>query len=106
MKNLLLFILVNFLVCLTANASPTNYVKITEIKAFGSQAYIYVEGLNDSNNCGSTALSSMVRFYWSTANVDKLWSILLAAQMAGKEVAFDGSCVSNYLSINTVNIKS
>jgi len=106
MRNLIFFIFVNFLVCSSANAAKTNYVKISEIKAFGSQAYIYVEGLNDTNNCGSTDVSPFVRFYWTTANADKLWSMLLAAQMAGKEVAFDGGCTSNYLDINTVYIKS
>lgn len=84
-------------------AEKTTYGAITEIKAFDSQAYISVEGINDPNDCGS---SSRVRFYWTTPQADKLWSMILAAQMAGKEVAFDGACVGGYLSILQIYLKS
>ncbi len=96
------FVLSSFYACNTI-AAKTTYGTITEIKAFDSQAYISVEGINDPNQCGN---SSRVRFYWTLAQADKLWSMLLAAQMSGKQVAFDGECVSGNLAIKQIYLKS
>jgi hypothetical protein len=86
-----------------AEATQTNFGLITQIKATNSQAYIYVQGLDDPFGCGS---SSFVRFYWTTSEADKLWAMILSAQMAGKNVSFEGTCVSGNLSANIVYIQN
>ena len=94
---------INACFCFNLYAAKTNYVSISEIKAVESQAYLYINGLVDSNNCGS---STLVRFYWSTHNADKLWAMILSAQMANKMIAFDGKCVGGSLSLSTIYLKS
>ncbi len=84
------------------SAAQTSYGTITGIKAFSSQAYIYTDGVNDAFGCGSLGMS---RFYWNIENADRLWSLLLAAQMAGKQVSFEGSCVSGKLAISAIYVK-
>ncbi len=86
----------------------TEFGSITSIRAFDSQAYVYMSGMDDAFGCasGGSDASSMVRFYWTITNADKLWSMLLAAQMSGKEVAFEGTCASGYLSVEAVSLKS
>jgi len=86
-----------------ANATQTNYGKITLIKSTTVQAYIYVEGLNDPFGCGN---NTFVRFYWGTTESNKLWSMILAAQMSGKQVSFEGTCVSGFLAANAVYVSS
>ena len=90
-----------------ANAAQTNYGPITKIKAFSSQAYIYVSGMGDNFSCasGGSTPGELARFYWTTTQADKLWSMILAAQMSGKDVSFEGTCASGLLSIETVYIK-
>ena len=97
-----------FCLASSVHAAQTNYGQITKIKAFNSQAYIYVSDMGDNFDCasGGTTPGALARFYWTTTQADKLWSMLLAAQMSGKEVSFEGSCVSGLLSIETVYIKN
>lgn len=105
MKNKLLTLLI-LITCAFSQSSysaMTNFVTITSTKVNSSQAYIFVSGMNDNNNCGNP---SFARLYWASENVDRFWSLLLAAQMAGKKVAFDGTCVSSYLSITSIIVKS
>ncbi len=98
-----IFIILNLFLSCGANAEKTSFGTIKEIKAFDSQAYISVVGIDDPNECGN---STRIRFYWTTPQADKLWSMLLAAQMAGKEVAFDGECVGGNLSIQQLYLRS
>ncbi len=86
-----------------AFSTQTAYGTITLIKAFESQAYIYVDGLNDPFGCDNTTL---VRFYWTVENVDRLWSLLLAAQMSGKKVSFEGECVAGALAATGIYLES
>jgi len=102
-KNLFSALLLLIFAASLAHAQQTTYGKITSIKAFSSQAYVYVEGMGDPFNCGN---AGMARFYWTTPESDKLWSMLLAAQMSGKEVSFEGTCVSGRLSIEAIYLKS
>ncbi|NQZ12985.1 MAG: hypothetical protein HRT35_38055 [Algicola sp.] len=95
-----------FLLIGNAHAAQTAYGKITHIKATGGQAYIYISGLNDPMNCGGASTSTLVRLYWSTPQADKLFSMVMSAQMAGKRVSFEGTCVSGYLSAKTVYIET
>jgi len=87
----------------SANATQTNYGKITLIKSTTVQAYIYVEGLDDPFGCGN---NTFVRFYWGTTESKKLWSMILAAQMSGKQVSFEGTCASGFLAANAVYVAS
>jgi len=107
MKNVRTYIILVIIGLLPINAfsAQTNFGNITKIKAFGSQAYVWVDGLNDPNQCNSTP-TGKVRLYWTTENSDRYWSLLLAAQMSGKKVSFDGTCVSSLLSINAVWLES
>ncbi|MBL1261323.1 MAG: hypothetical protein COB33_012420 [Thiotrichaceae bacterium] len=100
---LVIAVILNFMLLSSANAMQTTYGKITLIKAFDSQAYVYVSGLNDPFGCGN---SSFVRFYWGDGYKKQLWSIVLAAQLSGKEVSFEGSCVSGYLSVTSVYMRN
>lgn len=86
----------------------TTYGSINKIKAFQSQAYIYVSKMGDPFECasGGSTPGELARFYWTAVQADKLWSILLAAQMSGKKVSFEGSCVAGLLSIEMVYIKN
>ncbi len=102
-KLLISSMLIFLLFSSSASALQTSWGEIVQIRATSaSQAYIYVSGLDDPFGCGST---SFVRFYWSNSNADKLWSLVLAAQMAKKQVSFAGSCVSGYLSATIVYVR-
>jgi hypothetical protein len=87
----------------SAYALKTAPGKIIKMKAQANKAFVYVPGLNDPFNCGNTDLAVL---QWSTAGSDKLWSMLLAAQMYGKRVSFEGSCQAGRLSIEAVYLKS
>ena len=102
-KNLLFALALNLILVSHVNAAQTTFGTITQIKAFASQAYIYVDGVDDAFNCGS---SDRVRLYWNNENVDRFWSLLLAAQVANKQVSFEGNCVSGLLTISAIYIKS
>ncbi len=102
-QKLLFIFIINIFLIGGVSAAQTSYGTITQIKAFGSQAYIYVVGVNDAYSCGS---SDRVRLYWNNANADRFMSIILAAQMANKQVSFEGNCVSGLLAISAIYVKS